>query len=214
MPDEPSNQIHGYHNRGYLPHKKVAGSNYFVTFRLADSLPRSALERLEAEIESLIHAFPADMFAAEKERQANLKRQREIEKLLDHGTGECWLKRPDIAGMVASAITHFDGTRYNLRAWVVMPNHVHALLSPAAGHMLGSIIKSWKQFTSMRARRVLKITGKGDHFWQPESYDHYVRDAGDYDRIVHYIHWNSVKARLCANPEDWPWGSAKNATAP
>ena len=230
----PSPLIHGYHSRGYLPHKKVSGKNYFVTYRLADSLPREVLLRLEEEIEQLIATLPANTPASYKEEQAQLKRHREIEKLLDRGSGKCWLKHPAIAGLVAGNLVHFHGQRYRLKAWVVMPNHVHALVQPISGFTLGEIVKTWKQYTAMRARRMLDVdlnntgnasasesdnasesesdnAGESTRFWQPESYDHYVRDADDYDRIVHYIHWNPVKARLCAKPEDWPWSSASSA---
>jgi len=213
----PSPRIHGYHSRGYLPHKKVSGATYFVTYRLADSLPREVLLRLESEIEQLIATLPANTPVSSKEEQARLQRHREIEKLLDSGSGKCWLKHPAIASLVASNLAHFHGQRYQLKAWVVMPNHVHALVQPVSGFALGEIVKTWKQYTAMRARRMLDLDNTDNEnarFWQPESYDHYVRDADDYDRIVHYIHWNPVKARLCAKPEDWRWSSANATLSP
>ena len=87
-----------------------------------------------------------------------------------------------------------------------MPNHIHALVWPMPNHLLSDILKSWKQFTSRRAKRLL---GLGEEaFWQPESYDHWVRNDPEQGRIAAYIRRNPVNAGLCASPEDWRWGSA------
>jgi len=196
--------LHGFHQRGYLPHLKHEGASYFVTFRLADSLPREVLDQLEIEVSAL--RFPTSFSPAEIDAEKNRERRRRIEVFLDQGSGSCCLRIPEIGRLVADALRHFDGERYALEAWVVMPNHVHVLLQPAAVRTLGEIVKSWKQFTSTRAKRLLALPP--GRFWQPETYDHWVRDDADRVRIVRYIHNNPVKADLCAVAEDWPWSSA------
>jgi putative transposase len=95
---------------------------------------------------------------------------------------------------------------YLLREWVVMPNHVHAIVWPMPNHLLSDILKTWKQFTSRRAKKLL---GMGEEpFWQPESYEHWIRNDDERARIALYIRNNPVTARLCARPEDWRWSSA------
>jgi REP element-mobilizing transposase RayT len=130
-----------------------------------------------------------------------------VDQLLDAGAGACWLSRPDIARCVAEALTHFTGRRYELPAWVVMPNHVHALVWPFPGQTLSGILHSWKSFTSKRANALLRRRGT---FWQRESFDHWIRDREEHAHLVRYIEANPVKARLVTRPEDWPWSSARS----
>jgi REP element-mobilizing transposase RayT len=132
--------------------------------------------------------------------------RRRVERYLDQGAGECLLRRPDLASLVADAIRHFDGERYRLRVWVVMPNHAHAVLWPIPNHLLSDIVKTWKGFTAREANRILGRTGTT--FWQPESFDHWIRNDEEMARICRYVERNPVTARLCDAPEKWPWGSA------
>jgi len=92
---------------------------------------------------------------------------------MDRGYGTCQLAQPEIAELVADALQHFDGERYLLGSFVIMPNHVHALVRPVMGHELSKILHSWKSFTATQANRRLQRTGT---FWQEESFDHIVRD--------------------------------------
>jgi REP element-mobilizing transposase RayT len=206
----------GTHTRGYLPHVKREGASYFVTFRLADSLPKEVLLRLQREraqrLRQLVSAHQKNDFAAEPGKRAELEEEverdyyRKVERTLDQGIGECHLRRPEIGGLVAAALQHFDGERYLLRAWVVMPNHVHALLWPMPNHDLSAISKTWKGFTAREANKILNRTG--NTFWQPEPFDHWIRNDEEHARICHYITNNPVKARLCSQPENWRWSSA------
>gem|GEM_PF-2377851 len=111
--------------------------------------------------------------------------------------------------MVAQALRYHDGERYTLYAFVVMPNHVHALVKPHEGFTLSQILHTWKSFTAHEAQKIAQAAGlsipKGEAFWQRESYDHLVRDEADFARIFEYILQNPVKAGLCAKPEDWPY---------
>jgi REP element-mobilizing transposase RayT len=203
----------GIHERGYLPHVKREGASYFVTFRLADSLPKEVLsqfEREKAERLRRLNDFTKRGEAindSEEEIARDLRRK--IERYLDRGAGACHLRRPDIAALVTNAMRHFHEQRYLLHEWVVMPNHVHAVVWPMPNHLLSDILKSWKQFSSRRAK---KIVGMGkEPFWQPEPYDHWIRNDEEKARIARYIRNNPVTARLCASPEDWRWSSAWRA---
>lgn len=125
--------------------------------------------------------------------------------------GTCHLRWPEIAWLVADALRHFDGARYALHEWVVMPNHVHALLTPHPPHRLGDIVKTWKQFSGLRANRLLRRAGS--RFWQPESFDRWVRNDEERARIGRYIRENPVKAGLCADAASWPWSSAAGSVS-
>ncbi len=191
----------GWHGRGYLPHLKAEGGTYFVTFRLADTLPKSVLEQIEQERDALERRWLTERGAlteTETKRLDNLRSER-IETYLDNGAGSCWLGDPAVASVVLQALRHFDGERYILHAAVVMPNHVHALLTPLGAHTLSEILHSWKSFTATEANRILQREGQA--FWQRESYDHLIRDAGDYSTHYRYILENPSKAGL----GDWPY---------
>ena len=113
-----------------------------------------------------------------------------IEPTLNESHGGCWLKRPEIAGLVLEAMKFFDGDRYTLHAWSVMPNHVHAVLSPHDGHQLEKVLHSWKSSTGKKANELL---GEAGSFWQEEYYDHVVRDEDDFRNQVRYILENPQK---------------------
>src|SRR6266850_5167107 len=156
----------GIHTRGYLPHVKREGSSYFVTFRLADSLPTEALRKIQAERAERLTSFHAQQDAARKfgtaaPEPADLEEierdyYRKIERYLDRGCGECWLGRPEIAELVGSALGFFEGKRYQLRAWVVMPNHVHVVVWPMPNNTLSAIAQSWKRYTAREANKLLE----------------------------------------------------------
>jgi REP element-mobilizing transposase RayT len=200
--------VTGFHSRGVLPHLKSEGALYFVTFRLAGTLPTDILLRFKTEREAIIAQAKAAKRPLTWHEQEELFRwySTRVDQYLDAGNGDCWLARPEIAGLVGSAIRFHAGQRFDLHAWVVMPNHVHAVLHPRADWTLSRILKSWKGFTARQANRMLKRTGTT--FWQVESYDHLVRDDDDFARCCHYTAMNPVNAGLCREPEDWQWSHA------
>lgn len=205
----------GIHTRGYLPHVKREDASYFVTFRLADSLPKEALlkfEREKAERLRRLNDFAKRGEAIDdSEEEIARDLHRRIERYLDRGAGACHLRRPGIADLVADTLRHFHESRYLLHEWVVMPNHVHAIVWPMPNYLLGDILKSWKQFTSRRAKKILAMGEES--FWQPESYDHWIRSEDEKARIARYIRNNPVTAGLCAHPEDWKWSNAYRASS-
>lgn len=198
----------GYHSRGYLPHIKISGAVYFVTFRLADSLPQQTVLKLKEQ--------RLDLFRrAAQERVDDPSRLRHelfswyaaaVDSVLDQEAGAAWLRQPRIADLVVGALRRFEHDRYVLHAWCVMPNHVHAVVRPLGGHALDEILHSWKSYTGTLANRLLGRAGRT--FWQHESYDHWIRDDADLANCVRYTEENPVKAGLCAQIEDWPWSSA------
>jgi len=213
---EPNNPLRsGIHTRGYLPHVKREGVSYFATFRLADSLPKEVLLKIRGQRAQRLTAFYAQQEQAKKVGapgpDSNVLRQierdyfRQVEGYLDKGIGECWLRRPEIAGLVAGAMKFFEGQRYLLKAWVVMPNHVHAVVWPMPNHTLSKIMQSWKGYMAREANKLLDRAGT---FWQPEPFDHWIRNDEEGARCCGYVVNNPVKARLCAPPEDWRWSSA------
>lgn len=188
--------------RGYLPHLEGPNRVYFVTFRLADSLPEEVRAKLKARKANIRRRQAANEAAIPKvsrgpARDAGVT-AREIEDTLDRGTGACHLRRADVAEIVASAIRHFDGQRYRLYAWCVMPNHVHAVVHPLPGWKLAQILHSWKCYTAHKANGVLRRSGE---FWQREYYDRMLRDGGEFLRAVEYVANNPAKAGM----NNWPW---------
>jgi REP element-mobilizing transposase RayT len=186
--------------RGRLPHWEKADGIYFVTFRLFDSLPDAILQAVEFEREDIVRTarvMQRELSESEKERLTELFTDK-IDTHLDSGSGACFLKNTRVAQMVADAIRHFDGNRYRCYAWCVMPNHVHAVFKPLAGHDLAGIVQSWKSFSAHEGNLILNRSG---NFWQREYYDRLVRDEEDFFRVVRYTLENPAKAGLA----DWPY---------
>ena len=178
--------------RRNLPHWQQAGKTYFVTFRLADSIPATKLSQLEDERRVWLNANPEPWTA--EQRQAYYEHfSAKIDEWLDAGSGSCVLKDERAAKVVADALIHFDGERYDLGAWVVMPNHVHVVVTPRDGHHIGDILHSWKSFTAHKINELLGRTGR---FWQHESYDHIVRNERALYKIQEYIDRNPEKAGI------------------
>ena len=101
---------------------------------------------------------------------------------------------------------HFDGQRYELAAWCVMPNHAHAVFTPLAVFDPSEILHSWKSYTAHRVNALVKRTGA---LWERESFDHLIRSVDDFEGFIRYVEDNPVVAGLCEKPEDWPWSSAR-----
>ena len=178
----------------HLPHWRVPGATYAVTFHLTDSIPtaawddyRNRKEALFAKLDRLIsqgdtRKSPATFMAIQAEIAA--LQDQVIEPVLHQLHGECFLKRPEIARLVMDAMKHFDGDHYVLHAFSIMPNHVHAIIQPRDGQPLAKILHSWKSFIAERANELL---GKNGEFWQEEYSDHIISDGEDYRNQVRYV---------------------------
>ncbi|MBN1139814.1 MAG: transposase [Anaerolineae bacterium] len=197
-----------WHSRGYVPHFDAPHAIQHVTYHLADSLPADALARLEEELRSL------------PPQRQDPERRKRIEALLDAGHGSCVLRAPSVAGMVQASLLHFDGERYRLLAWVVMPNHVHILFEPLDALTVAQIVASWKSFTGRRIAEYMDRyqaqgqagawrSQEGRRVWQREYWDRFIRDERHFNAAMSYIHQNPVKAGLVRRVEDWEWSSAR-----
>ena len=179
----------GWHERGYLPHRDAPGLVQFVTFRLADAFPAA------------LRSEWAGQLAVTDGRE----RRRQFEAYLDRSRGEALLRRVEVGGLVDRALRFYHGEQFELRAWVVMPNHVHALVR-VESMSLGRIIADLKRYTAREANRLLDRHGS---FWAPDYWDTYVRDAEHERRVRRYIENNPTKAFLVRDPKEWRWSSAR-----
>ncbi len=178
----------GWYTRGYLPHYDKPGTLQMLTFRLTDAMPVARRHEWEA------------LLKIEDEREQRTK----LEAYLDLGYGECVLKNPRAAGAVEEVLLRFDGERYRLAAWVVMPNHVHVLVELWT-MPIGELLKAWK---GASARAVNLVLGSSGTLWQRDYWDRYIRDEGHFRKARHYIESNPVKAALAKAPEQWARSSA------
>jgi REP element-mobilizing transposase RayT len=177
----------GWHERGYLPHFDGGAVVQTITFRLADSIPGTIYE------------------AIAKERLSKVERWSRFENVIDGGRGSCVLAKPQHASKVRDALYRFDGTKYRLLSWVIMPNHVHVMVEQHEGFPHGGIVHSWKSFTSNAINKTENRTGK---LWAADYFDRYIRDDDHYRNASAYIENNPVKAKLVSSAEFWPYSSA------
>lgn len=187
----------GWTYRGYLPHFDDHDTPQFLTFRLADSMPAHVVEGWKLELgrdELSVHSGNS------RKSQENRKLRERIEKYLDCGYGECLLQHSENAGLVAKALQHFNGVRYRLHSWVVMPNHVHVLCRQEPGWPLSKIVRSWKSFT---AHAINKSMGRTGTIWQADYFDRFIRNEAHFLAVARYIEMNPVSADLCAIATDW-----------
>jgi REP element-mobilizing transposase RayT len=191
----------GWHSRGYLPHFDAGELPQAITFRLVDSIPATLIHQWREELK-LTAGVQGD--AADQE----LLR---IETFLNRGTGPTWLADPTIAALVENALLYFDGSRYRLHAWVIMPNHVHVVITPLTDVSIPGIESSWKSFTANRANTLL---GRHGPFWQKDYFDRFIRDERHFAAAIHYAEENPVVAGLCASADQWKFSSARRQWAP
>ncbi len=189
-------------HRRHLPHLYLPNAVYFITFRLAGSLPYHAIEELQEKSR-----------LQKKHKISFVDFDRALEKTIgDVG----WLAHAAIADMIAEAIRFQDGKEFRLVAFCIMPNHVHLVIGLGDCDMLGhvrqvsnlsnktmsEIMHSLKRYTARKANKILMRSGP---FWQDESYDHVIKDDAELERIINYVVYNPVKAGLVKNWRDWKW---------
>ncbi|MDQ2854976.1 MAG: hypothetical protein M3R68_01510 [Acidobacteriota bacterium] len=214
--------------RRNLPHIQPPGATFFVTVRLAGSLPRVVVHQWNEERKWFAHLSETNPAHFERVK-ADFKRAwfLKFESILDAGNcGPLWLSDQRVAAQVAERLHYRDGKVYRLDSFSIMANHLHVVFKPlpiAQGvnsdvqdvlsqtlmetdatkyHSLASIMQSLKGYTALRANRLLFREGE---FWAHESYDHYVRDAEEWQRIMAYVLNNPVKARYVDNWRAWKW---------
>jgi REP element-mobilizing transposase RayT len=192
-----------------LPHWSQRGAICFITWRTNDSMPKAVVTEWLGDRAKWLRAHdiaPDDLMWRSKLMQLD----RHVVKVfletfwnrwhdaLDCCHGECVLRKPELAEIVAQSLVCFDGQRYLLFDYVVMPNHVHLLAAfPNEDAMLAQC-ESWKHYTARLINRKLKRTGR---FWQQDAFDHLVRSEEQFDYLRRYIAGNPAKA--CLRPEEF-----------
>jgi REP element-mobilizing transposase RayT len=196
--------------RRNLPHIQPPGATLFVTTRLYGSLPIEMLQYWQKEAkarERLLASLPPDEQAERRyleERRFFGRYDAELDRA---ATGPTWLRDPAVASAVMQELRNRDGVLYDLEACTIMSNHIHAVFAPLLNGEEGHYALPWimhglKRGSAWAANAILKRKGP---FWQHESYDHYVRDTRELERIVYYVLNNPVKAGLVESWEEWPW---------
>ena len=183
-----------------VPHWTCDNATYHVSFRLADAVPKSQTQQWLRERQSILDnamRMRRDLTPQEEKKVRYLYSER-IERYLDAGHGECHLANPKAAETVANALQFFEGKRYRLHAWCVMPNHVHVIVEPFQKESLSAIIHSWKSFTANECNKLLGLRGQ---FWQKDAYNHIVRTEKEYGFQIRYVWNNPEKAKL----KNWRW---------
>jgi type I restriction enzyme R subunit len=187
-----------------LPHWSQAGTISFITWRTWDSIPESILQAWLAERDSWLKHHSIDPTAPDwrlRLRFLDPVLLREFQLLVSNRWNEhidachsaCVLRRPELSKIVAESLRHFDGQRYDLTDFVVMPNHVHVLVAfPHEAAMLQQC-ESWKHFTATQINRALRCKGR---FWQQDGFDHLVRSVEQFEYFRRYIAENPVRANL------------------
>ena len=185
------------------PHWSQAGAVVFITFRTADSIPKEVLQRWEREKRDWLirNGIDSDQHwsgvvpTLEPDLQRKFKRtfNRHREDFLDTCQGECVLQRLDLAQIVHDSLLYFDGDRYRMGDFIVMPNHVHLLCAFSSEEALVTQCDSWLHFT---ARQINLKLGRKGKFWQQEPFDHLVRSPEQYEYLRKYIRENGIKAGM------------------
>lgn len=175
-----------------LPHWQQDGATFFVTWRLADSIPRELLDTWFSEKERWIAQNPKpwdDDVESEYHRRFTMK----IERLMDIGSGACALRDPACREVLRKVIGRFDGQRFHMHSMVVMPNHFHILFTLAEGQRLEDVIQGWKRVSAIGINNVI---GSAGTLWQKDYFDTMIRDWKHMTRVARYIRNNPAKANL------------------
>ena len=178
--------------RRRLPHWQQDGKTFFVTFRLNDSVPVHVLNSWREEKQRWLEIHPKP-WPADTEMEYQRVFSGTMDRYLDQGFGSCRLARPDHSATTASAIHYFDGSRYVMHAFVIMPNHVHVLLSLMDDHRIAEVVGSWKRFT---ATVINKTEGTLGAVWMEDHFDRLIRDWDHFINVCRYIDRNPGKAKL------------------
>lgn len=209
--------------RRKLPHWQPEGVMFFITFRLTDSLPAQVIQELKAQRERERQVCRA-RFSGAQQWQELYKLDKKYFGQFDSWLDRCiessprWLAQREIAQIVADVIYALDGERYRLIAYCLMPNHVHLAID-TAGYSIEPLHQgatatypltdTLKRLKGRTARYCNQTLGRSGSFWHHESYDHVIRDQGEYQRIIWYILNNPVKAGLAEYWEDWKFSLVK-----
>ena len=191
---------------GNLPHWQPAGATFFITMRLAGSIPKHIIEQIKAQkaidIREKQEEFKED--AQQLATALYLIERRYFgiyDKELDKSNEPYWLREKAIANEIKASIEFFEGTALTTHAYCIMPNHLHWVFTHKEdAQVVWRLLQRMKSFTAKKCNNILNRHGQ---FWEDESYDHIVRDAKEFDNIVLYTLQNPVKAGFVTNWQDW-----------
>ncbi|MBD3617136.1 MAG: transposase [Gracilimonas sp.] len=200
--------------RRNLPHWQPIGGDYFITLRLAGTLPKEIIEKLNKEKVRLLQDGNGD----KKDLRTKINRRifKKYETILDKAErGPTWLKSVEIADIIKESLHFRDNKDYELYAYCIMSNHVHFVFRHLSNKLkqkndeypITDILASFKKYTSRLCNEKLDRTGNS--FWQAESFDHVVRDSDELERVILYTLHNPVKAGLTDNWRKWPHSYCK-----
>lgn len=175
-----------------LPHWQQSSAVYFITFRLADSVPSKLTNQWENDRQAWLHLHP-EPWNHEVEREYHKRFSGAIEHWLDAGHGSCLLRQRECGQIVAETLRHFESERVAMISFVVMPNHVHALFVRNPEWPLEKLLQSWKRFTTREINKLLDGAGS---LWQRDYFDRLVRDEKHFANCIRYIRRNPEKAGL------------------
>ena len=187
-----------------LPHWSQPGTVAFITFRASDSMPHQVVEEWISQRDTWLRghrinptdpAWKARLLTLDPRQQQDFE-QRFMSRWhqeLDQCHGGCVLRESHLSALVAEALLFFDGDRYAMTDFVVMPNHVHLLAAFIDSETMLKQCQSWKRFT---AKKINAALGRRGRFWQPDAYDHLVRSERQFEYFQHYIADNPRNANL------------------
>lgn len=192
-----------------LPHWEQSGTTNFLTFRLADSLPKSVLDDYRISKERFLESHPQP-WNPDTETSFHQHVSIKLEHALDNGYGNCLLLNPENAQILEQTLLHFSNKRFTLLSFVIMPNHIHALFTPSEGHTITSIVHSWKRHS---AHEINQRENRSGALWQRDYFDRIIRDTSHLYRCIKYIRNNPTKANLpVSNYRLWESDYAKQFT--
>ena len=184
-----------------LPHWHQDGVLYFITFRLADSIPQGKLRQWKAERNEWLQSHEEPLSRTELE-EYEARFPAEFQRWLDAGYGNCCLHEERAARILRDALVYFNERRYTLDEWVIMPNHVHLLLQLKPGEHLPDVLYSLKSFTAKEINKLLNTRGR---LWQSESYDRIVRSETELKHFRRYIRMNPTQAGIALSSVAYSW---------
>jgi putative transposase len=198
-----------------LPHIQPPGATFFITYRLADSLPSSLINQLIKEFseeEQSLEEIADPIERAKLANRSSLMLFARWDSELDRSKfGPHWLSDPEVAGCVKDSLHYHDHSLYDLDVYCIMSNHVHIIITPLPDgdescFAISRIMHSLNSYTASKLNKLLCRSGQ---FWQHESYDHIIRDEEEIAFLRGYVLDNPVKAGLVASADEWPWSYSK-----
>lgn len=167
---------------GHLPHVSERQKLYAITFRLHDSLPHEVVMTYTEESK---RTFGDNVPSFKTKREAFLYKK--MMEAIDAGYGECLLKDKTTRCIVEEALEYIDDNMAHVHAYVIMPNHVHAVLETLGETSIQQVMHSLKSYTALKINTCLQREGS---VWQREYYDRIIRNEAHYTNAINYIHNN------------------------